>query len=340
MKKVLLISILILGIIWVGLSILWNVRPAPDALSEYRVDHKEDCCLDGLTVQFLGNTNLVFSDGETSIMTDGFFTRPNAFTILFGEVEPDIKRVKENLHYAGLETLDAVIPLHSHFDHAMDAALVADLMNAQLIGSSSTINIGRAYGLQEESMSIPILNEPFNIGAFTLTFLTSNHWQYPDKKQRDLLLNQDIEEPLVTPASIFDYKEGISYMILLEHGNHKIAINGSAGFKVNTVEDFDADISFFSIAGLELMDGDYNQGYQTHVIDAVNPEVLVPIHWDDFTIPLSKGLKTTNVLVNFKMGSDLSKAFEIIESNNLPQNRKIKVLPLWERISVKELIEN
>jgi len=33
------------------------------------------------TVTFLGNTNLLFDDGENAWMTDTFFTRPNAIEV-------------------------------------------------------------------------------------------------------------------------------------------------------------------------------------------------------------------------------------------------------------------
>jgi len=39
------------------------------------------------------------------------------------------------------------------------------------------------------------------------------------------------------------------------------------------------------------------------------------------------------------MGSNLKKAFQIIEENN--EKRKIKILPLWEKVSLDELrLEN
>lgn len=333
----------ILGFFFGGITLLFfiliSIRPEPEALTKYLVSPIITPKSNELSVQFLGNTNLLFSDGTTHILTDGFFSRPSAYEILGGEVSPNSEGVIEDLKRANITRLDAIIPLHSHFDHAMDAGLVADLTGAKLLGSSSSINIGKGYGLAAEQMQIPPLNEPIFLGKFKLTFIASQHWQYPDKAQRDILLNQDIEAPIVPPASIYDYKEGISYTLLIEHDSTKIAVQGSAGFKKDVIPDFKADILFLSIAGLESMDETYNQNYQEYVVEAVQPEVLVPIHWDDFTIPLSKGLKTTHVLFNWLYGSDLGKAFEIVEQKNLIKNRKIKVLPLWKPFKMVELIQ-
>ncbi|MCP4123876.1 MAG: MBL fold metallo-hydrolase [Bacteroidetes bacterium] len=332
MKRTLLSLPILVIIVFIA---LFNIRPEPDQLRSYLIEPSESFVEGELVVQFLGNTNLVFSDGVTTIMTDGFFTRPAFHKMLWGKVEPKQKIVRKCLEKAGITQLDAVIPVHSHFDHALDAPMVADMTRATLFGSESTMNIGLGYGLSEEMMVVPPLNTPIYIGNFKITFIRSGHWQYPSEKQRALLLNQDITDPLEPPASIYDYKEGISYTLLIEYNDLKMAIQGSTGFRENSIEEFDADILFLAIAGIEVMDDAYNNNYQEHIIDAVHPEILVPIHWDDFTLPLSKGLKTTNLLFNMKMGSDLEKAFEIIETNN--EKREIKLLPLWQRVSINDL---
>ncbi|MCB0502713.1 MAG: MBL fold metallo-hydrolase, partial [Bacteroidetes bacterium] len=171
MRKV-FIAVVVLVVI--SFLVLFNVRPQPAALQSCLVEPKETDN-SGLQVQFLGNTNLLFTDGETSILTDGFFTRPNAFKVLFGKVEPDKSIVEECLKKAGIEQLDAVIPLHSHFDHAMDAPMVADITDATLIGSTSTLNIGKGYGLPTEQMMIAPLNQVLEIGKFKITFIASRH---------------------------------------------------------------------------------------------------------------------------------------------------------------------
>lgn len=333
MRKVIAILIILVFI----LVFLMNYRPRPSQLNGYLVKTPIQTTKSELTVQFLGNTNLLFSDGETSILTDGFFTRPSPFTVLFGEVAPSKKVIKYCLQKAKITNLDAVIPLHSHYDHAMDAPMVADLTGAQLIGSSSTVNIGRGYGLKEQQITIPTLDSTIKIGAFQLTFIKSDHWQYPDPEQRAALLNNKIEQPLVTPASIYDYKEGDTYTLLLEHGTTKIAIQGSAGYKENSLPPFDADLLFLSIAGLETMSEAYNQAYQDHLIAPLKAEVLIPIHWDDFTVPLSdKPLRTTSMLINLKFGSNLTKAFEEVEKRN--KGKVIKVLPVFETVAVRQLV--
>jgi L-ascorbate metabolism protein UlaG (beta-lactamase superfamily) len=87
-----------------------------------------------LTVTFLGVATLLFDDGDTQIMTDGFFTRPSSAVVNRGAISSDSERVSNALKRAGVKSLAAVIPVHSHFDHAMDSAMVASLTGAMLVG--------------------------------------------------------------------------------------------------------------------------------------------------------------------------------------------------------------
>ena len=70
------------------------------------------------------------------------------------EISPNRAVIIKDLKRAGIDQLDAVILVHSHFDHAMDAGLVAELTDAKLMGSSSSIQIGKGYGLPAEQMQM------------------------------------------------------------------------------------------------------------------------------------------------------------------------------------------
>ena len=113
-----------------------------------------DTTTGAVTVTFLGNTTLLITDGQTSLMTDGFFTRPDMASLLFGRLEPDSGLIRAALQRAGVTRLAAVIPAHSHHDHAMDAPEVARQTGALLLGSASSANIGRGWGLPESQIRV------------------------------------------------------------------------------------------------------------------------------------------------------------------------------------------
>ncbi|MCI5056951.1 MAG: MBL fold metallo-hydrolase [Flavobacteriales bacterium] len=292
----------------------------------------------GLRVQFLGNTNILIDDGETRILTDGFFSRPGGLKVLLGKIQPKKSRIEQGLQNADILELDAIIPVHSHYDHVMDAPVVAQLTGGKLIGSTSTLMVGRGLGLKEDQMIEAPLDTIIKLGKFTLRFYASKHWGFPREKMRRELLDQPITAPLVPPVKANEYKEGISYTIIIEHEKTSFAIHGSAGFKENYLDkDLDVDILFLSVAGIEVKDSNYVQGYQQHVVEALNPEVIIPIHWDDFTTQLDKGIKTNHRVFNSLTGFDVQRAIDIVESNNA--NRKIAFLSLWEKYNVQALLK-
>ena len=88
----------------------------------------------------------------TAWITDGFFSRPGAWPTLSGRISPDGVAVAREFTRLGITRLAAVVPVHAHYDHALDAPLVAVRSGAQLIGSSSAIEAGRGFGLPEAAL--------------------------------------------------------------------------------------------------------------------------------------------------------------------------------------------
>src|SRR3981081_3649326 len=79
-----------------------------------------------LTVTWLGVSTLLIDDGTSAVMTDGFFSRPGLGRVGVGKISPSPARVDGCLARLGVTRLAAVVPVHTHFDHALDSALVAD----------------------------------------------------------------------------------------------------------------------------------------------------------------------------------------------------------------------
>src|SRR5690348_10611914 len=90
-----------------------------------------------LTVTWLGVATLLISDGKSALMTDGFFSRPSLAAVGTRRLEPSLERIIGCLERTRVRTLEAVIPVHTHFDHALDSAVVAERTNAVLVGGES-----------------------------------------------------------------------------------------------------------------------------------------------------------------------------------------------------------
>jgi len=240
-----------------------------------------------VTVRYTGTATLLFSDGETSWMTDGWFSRPGPLQVLASTIEPDLDAIARGLERNGVTRLAAVFPLHSHYDHAMDAPEVARRTGALLVGSSSTANIGRGWGLAEEQIRVVADREPVELGRFTLTPIESRHFQFPDPRMAERALGEpEITEPLVPPVSAFDYRVGEAYALHVEHPKGSFLILGSAGFVDGNLQGFDADVVFLGVGALGSQTAEYRETYWRETVTATGPGRVVPIHWDSLTGPI------------------------------------------------------
>jgi len=239
-----------------------------------------------VSVRYTGTATLVFTDGETTWMTDGWFSRPGPLTVALGTVEPDLAAITRGLERNAVDRVAAVFPVHSHYDHAMDAPEVARRTGALLLGSESTANIGRGWGLPESQIRVVRDREPIRLGRFILTPIESRHFQFPDPRVAERALGDpEIDEPLVPPVGVFEYKLGKAYAIHVTHPRGSWLIQGSAGFIEGGLEGFDADVVFLGTGGLGSQSDAYRDAYWRETIERTGPRLVIPIHWDSLTGP-------------------------------------------------------
>jgi len=240
-----------------------------------------------LTVRYTGCATLVFTDGENTIVIDGWFSRPGPFRFLLGEIGPDLDAIERGLEANALTRADVVFPVHSHYDHAMDSPEVAKRLGAVLLGSSSTAMIGRGWGLPESQIRVVADRERIEIGAFTLVPIESSHFQFADPAMRERALGDPtITEPVVPPVPAFDYKLGIPYALLIEHPQGRVLIQGSAGFIEGGLEGIEADVVFLGAGGLGSQTEQYRETYWRETVERTGAQRVIPIHWDGLMGPI------------------------------------------------------
>lgn len=235
-------------------------------------------------------TAVLLSDGAHAVFVDPFFTRPPGVVPLLrnAPIAPDEARIAAWLQRAGAAKLDAVLVSHSHYDHAMDAGVVARLTGARLLGSASTAHIGRGAGLPEAQLQVVQSGERIEAGSFRVTFVESRHAGATGGAPTG-----DITEPLRAPVRYLDYRQGGTYSILVEHAQGNVLLHGSAGFIPGVLKLRRADVAFLGIAIIDDL-----PAYLAEVVDAVGARRIVPTHWDDFTRPLEEPLRPLPLLVD------------------------------------------
>jgi hypothetical protein len=66
----------------------------------------------GLRVTFFGVATLLFDDGETALLTAGFFTRPDASHLLFKPLQTDRQRAQDDAYRNAYWTRSCKRPAH------------------------------------------------------------------------------------------------------------------------------------------------------------------------------------------------------------------------------------
>ena len=235
---------------------------------------------EAVRVRYFSISTLLITDGETALMTDGYFTR---FTnpldpFLNPLITPDRAAIRAGLERAGIDSLAAVLVGHSHFDHAMDAPIVAARTGAVLVGSASTANVGRGLDLPEAQIRVAEPGVAMRFGRFEVTFIRSAHVPLPFGLGA---FGETIDAPLVPPARLWDYKEGGTYAILIEHPAGRLLIHGSAGFVPDMYRDIRADVVLLSTGGLGFRSDAYQRDYVDAVVTATQARLVLPIHFED-----------------------------------------------------------
>ena len=243
----------------------------------------------GLRATFMGVSTILLDDGVTAIMTDGFFTRPSLWDVALpgATIAPNRTAVEDALRRAHVNQLAAVIPVHSHYDHALDAPLVAQLTGAVILGSESSANIARGSGLPESRIIVPKHSgDTFEFGDFSVRLILSRHSSKP-------FWEGVIEAPLTPPAPAGDFRMGECFSVLVHHRrlDRSILIQASTNYIEGALKGQQADVVFLGTPGLSTWRESastlavFRDKYWDEVVATVGARRVIPVHWDDFFAP-------------------------------------------------------
>jgi L-ascorbate metabolism protein UlaG (beta-lactamase superfamily) len=274
----------------------------------------------GFGVTFLGVSSLLFADDRSAVLTDGYFSRPSLLEVGLRRVAPDQDRIDRALTRAGIEQLEVVAPVHTHIDHALDSAVVAERTGAVVAGGESAANVARGHGLTEERIRVVTPGEPETFGGFRLTWVVSGHCP-PDRYPGT------ITEPVVPPVRASAYRCGEAWSILLEHDSGRTAlVQGSAGFVRGSLDGHRADVAYLGVGQLGLQDEDYLRTYWAETVETVRARRVVLIHWDDFFRPLDQPLRALPYA-----GDDLDVTMRVLADLAARQDVALHLPTVWQR---------
>lgn len=241
-----------------------------------------------MKVTYLGTTMLLFDDGTDQILFDCHVTRPSMKTCLHGKLHTDFVVADRVIHDFNMNRLKGIFVSHSHHDHVMDAPYFATKCACDIYGSSSSLNVALGNGVKEHCLHSYSDCMEYQIGAFHVTVLPSihskAHWYNND-------IGMTIDEPFTMPAPKSAFKEGGSVDFLITCGSRKYLIRPSYNYLPGQLDDIEANVLFLGIGGMSKDTKERHETFFSETIGKVKPEMVIPIHWDNFFAPLYGDVK-------------------------------------------------
>jgi len=274
-----------------------------------------------LTVTWAGVTTLLIDDGTSAVMTDGFFSRPGLLEVVLRHLSPSAPRIDGCLSRLGVDRLEAVLPVHTHFDHAMDSAVVAGRTGARLVGGSSAAQVGIGGGLPQDRVVVATPGQHVTLGAYDVTLLESEHCP-PDR------FPGVITAPITPPVKTSAYKCGEAWSTVVHHRatDRRLLIIGSAGFVPGALAGHRAEVVYLGIGQLGVQPERYLVDYWAETVRTVGAGRVVLIHWDDFFRPLTKPLRALPYA-----GDDLDVSMRVLTALADDDGIPLHLPTLWQR---------
>lgn len=249
-----------------------------------------------------GTAGIFLTDTKNLIYFDPFISNLSLMNVLFSRLKPNedsIKKyVKKIKKYS--KSLDAIFVSHAHYDHVIDTPYFMLEGFQNFYGSESAGYVLKSYNIAMKE-NVLESKKSIKIGKWKITPIESLHGNAVFGR---ILFSGNIDNKLLLPARARDYKMGKIYSFIVEYKNIQIVHHGSAGYIEGMYENQKADILFLGVSGWQ-----YSEKYFENVIGKLNPEIVIPIHYDDFFHPHVSFEKPfiPNVLFNSKMESFLKK---------------------------------
>ena len=180
-----------------------------------------------------------------------------------------------------IKKADYILVHHSHVDHLGDVPYIAHKTGAKVIGTETTTNILRAYGIPEGQLLTVRGGEDYQFQDLSVRVIPSIHSALGGKHYFDSREHKDWSK-LNAPLQLKDFVEGGSLMYLIRFNNHKVLTAGSMNYIERELIGLKPDILLpgVNFSRLEIYK------YTERLLKLTGfPKTIIPSHWDNFRVP-------------------------------------------------------
>ncbi|HON80223.1 MAG TPA: MBL fold metallo-hydrolase [Spirochaetota bacterium] len=232
-----------------------------------------------LSLEWTGTAGFRIRYQNTTLLIDAFATRTGML------IAPFIKlKINRALCEEVFPEADHILVGHSHYDHLQDIPTVAKKTGAIVHGSNSTARILRGNGVEEEKIHVVETWKTYDCGSFKITFVPSLHGK--------ALLGRvpcpgEIEKEFQEPLRMSWYRHSQVFGIIIDAGGFKIYHSGSADLMDEEI----AKVGHVDLLMMCLAGRKGTPDYVERVAGKLQPEYILPHHYDNFFKPLMRPMK-------------------------------------------------
>lgn len=240
-----------------------------------------------LKLKYFGAAGWEITDGTIKVLVDPYLTRIKLGT--GPSISPDDTRAtveREDIFVSDTLLIDSLISdadfilvHHSHFDHLADVPYIARITGAKVVGTETTCNILRAYGIPDDQLYPVKGGEDYQFESFSVRVIPSIHSALNAKHYID---NRTYAEVPKAPLKVSEFIEGGSLMFKARFARHEVLTMGSMNFVERELQGIETDILIAGVNRSQL--GLYK--YNERLLKVTNnPKIIIPTHWDNFRVP-------------------------------------------------------
>lgn len=231
-----------------------------------------------MNIRWLGTAGHVVETASTTVLLDPFLTRPGLLRTALAPLEPTPEQWSQWLP----DKVDAVILGHSHYDHLMDAPIIARMKNARILGSESTAAYARAAGVSPDKIDVVgPEGRTITVGDIEVRFVPSLHGRIFANR---VPFPGEVHGEAKIPARLWDYRMGGAFGVHLTTPHASLYHNGSADLIDAQLAGLTADVLLVGLAGRKG-----TKSYLQRLAGTLAPRLVVPTHHDSFFAPMELG---------------------------------------------------
>jgi L-ascorbate metabolism protein UlaG (beta-lactamase superfamily) len=220
--------------------------------------------------RWLGVAGIELSVNGQVLLIDPYLTRLPFWRVAFGRARPNRRLIAEHIQHC-----DFVLVTHAHFDHLMDVPDVVRNTGAIALGSANTCRLLATLGVPSSQICPIEIGDQLALGDFWVEVLPAGHITLSGW----LPFSSPLPPNLRPPLRARDYRMDSCFGYLLRAGGVRLLHCPGAAVA--------AEVLFVKPLGAR-------PAWEA-LLRGVRPQIVIPVHWDDFGRSLSKPVRSMAV---------------------------------------------